>query len=603
MKPGRTENEDSSERSRIRFPWPDRRTATVLVLLVVATALALRLTGAGSMLPHRVMGDERIYTGQMSLMRSDVADPEHDVRYGFYPHLVTRLALLMSSAPPADEARTLDEHLARASAEVLLLRRLGACISVLGVLATYRLTRLFARRPASLFAAALVATSLIIEWYAPQARPHGAALGLLPLAVLACVHVARRPRPLGYALAGVSIGLAVGALQSGFVALAPLFVAHLLRQRARESRPHVSLLGALAVVAACVRLFYPFAFVDVSDPRTAAALPGHHLFGQASRGIQFFDGSGFRVLIETLWSVDPLIFVLVTGACPAWIVLRIMERRSVRSVPPATARDWTSRLRAQSDLAVVLAFVVPYSLAFGFYALTFPRYVLPLLPFLACFTASTFEGLGAVVSTRAGARRALVMAALAMLGIQTAAACRLTWLRTRPDTLTETARWLEAHVDPSSERTLIMASLDVPLLRDDLSMPAYSTVDPAYPWRLYQMRLSTEARQPGFGLDDLTSRHVRRAKETGEALLPALPAEHLVSDAFEGARLPRLARLVSEIVQELEVRISPMTVDEGDDRPFGFRDQNDEWPAERSWAWRMLRARCIGPVVEIHRLK
>jgi len=575
----------------------------VLVLLAMAAALTLRFTGAGFMLPHRVMGDERVYTGQLALMRAEVADPEHDLRYGFYPHLVTRLAVLLLPAPPVAEPRTLEEHLARASTAALLLRRISACISILGVLATYRLTRLFAGRTASLFAAALVATSLITQWYAPQARPHGAALALLPLAVLACAHVARRPMPLAYALAGLAIGLAVGALQSGIALLAPLCVAHALRNRSRESWAHVSFLGALAVVGACVRLFYPFAFVDLSDPKVAAALPGHHLFGQASHGVQYFDGSGFRVLIQNLWSADPLIFVLTGLAAATWIVLRFASARRARAPLAPVVGDWMSRLRARADLLVVLAFVLPYALAFGFYSVTFARYLLPLVPFLACFAATTFDRLADELSARAGARRTLWTAALVLVGLQTAAAVKLTWLRTRPDTLTETARWLEANVEPSRERSLIMGTLDVPLLRDERSMHEYADVDTAHPWCIYQMELPPEARRAGFGLDSIASRHVRNAGPNGEDLLREFPAERLVSDAFESMRLPRVARLVQAIVREREVRITPMTADDGDDRPFQFRDQNDEYPADLNWAWRMLHARCLGPVVEVHRLR
>jgi hypothetical protein len=128
-------------------------------------------------------------------------------------------------------------------------------------------------------------------------------------------------------------------------------------------------------------------------------------------------------------------------------------------------------------------------------------------------------------------------------------------------------------------------------------------VDSAYPWCLYQMRLPDEARRPAFGLDNLTLRHVRTAGPDGETLLQSLPADHLVSDAFEGVRHPVIANLVRSIAREREVRISPMGSESPDNRPFLFRDQNDEYPADRSWAWRMLHARRLGPVVEVHRLR
>ena len=104
------------------------------------------------------------------------------------------------------------------------------------------------------------------------------------------------------------------------------------------------------------------------------------------------------------------------------------------------------------DRLVLLAYVVPYLFVLGVYGETYERFVLPVLPFFACFAA---WGASVAVS-RAGAWRAFGLA-LAALGwaLPLVSSARLVWLRTRPDTFELAARWVTENVQPETERVLL----------------------------------------------------------------------------------------------------------------------------------------------------
>ena len=51
----------------------------------------------------------------------------------------------------------------------------------------------------------------------------------------------------------------------------------------------------------------------------------------------------------------------------------------------------------------------------------------------------------------------------------------------------------------------------------------------------------------------------------------------------------------------LEARISPDAVDRGENLPFVYQD--DGYPYTTPWYARTLHLRCVGPIVEIYKLR
>ncbi len=571
-----------------------------LAVAAVLAALCLRLPGTGALLPARIHGDERVWAGHLQLLRGPPEAAAAQEAFGFYPHLVPRLALLIAPRPAPAEEASLEAQLEHAGHDYVLLRRLSVWIGLLAPLAAYGIARRFLSPLGAAWAAWLTATSLLATWYAPQARPHGIAAALVTLGVLACLRLRERPGWPAYLAAGAAIGTAVGVLQNAFLLLAPLLVAHVLRRRtdprASALAAHARCAAALALVAAAVVAFYPFAFLPRPEGATGrAALGGHALLGQASVGVAQFDGSGALVLAHTLWSLDPVLCLLVVFGAAGWFL-----RRRPRDPDGAS---WRERVRRRADLWIVLAFAGPYLLAFGAYAITFPRYLLHLVPFLAI---AAVAGCGAWAERARMTRRAAIAAAAASVIVPFALCAHLAVLWTRPDTLEETAAFLRARPAP----TATLVSLDVPVLRSAAAIGAYRSPpgEPwAPPWVAYQSRLPDAARLAAS--TDLFTLRPSPASAPGDfvrdaaAGARALGARRLLLDASDRARRPPIARLCDALSDGVVARFSPQRRDAGDERPVLVRDQGDEWRGEASFAWRLAGARALGPVVEVHAVR
>jgi hypothetical protein len=201
---------------------PSGRTWVVLAL-VGLTGLALweRLRGIGMMLPHATQVDEFVTLRQLQVFRGADYDPETELFYALYPHLVSRTALLLPTdgGGAARPGMGLKEHLERARAPWLEVRAAAALLSLGIVPATYWLARFFLAPGWSLLAAAFAATSLLHAAFTQLARPHGPVTTFILLTVVASIHLRRQPSWKWYLLAGLSAALALGSLQSGLFAL------------------------------------------------------------------------------------------------------------------------------------------------------------------------------------------------------------------------------------------------------------------------------------------------------------------------------------------------------------------------------------------------
>jgi hypothetical protein len=177
----------------------------------------LRLVGIGYLLPEVMNRDGMVVVRQVEILRGGPATPETDPwHYGFYPHVMARIAALV----PAETARpsgpaSLEEHLALASAPWIRLRIVSALLS-----RCRRRTCSAAvlDRGGALFAAALVATSSMTSSLALQEKPHATATSFIAIALVAATSLRRKPDVRAYP-AGVAAGLAIGSLQTGAACL------------------------------------------------------------------------------------------------------------------------------------------------------------------------------------------------------------------------------------------------------------------------------------------------------------------------------------------------------------------------------------------------
>lgn len=632
-------------------PRDTRRTrvAWALVAWLVLAVAWLRETGLSFQLPTTVLADERVYLEQIEAFESGVENPATLPRAGFYPHLPARLAWATwrathaspASVPVASDARDVAAHLERSAELHVHVRRTIAWLSLLAIPAAYVLARssrprappasasptesratttiprtattssssrtedaapvepAFGTRRVALVTSALVATSVLAEIYGQEGRPHAAFLAPLALAIAAAIELRRRPTFVLALACGLAVGFGLAILQSGIFLLGPVVAALALAERVSLRRRLELFVAVLLPVVAAFVWAYPFLFVEVVDPNVQV---GHGLLGEGRVGWNLITGNGFLVLLDALWSYEPLAFLAVVVA--AFLGVRAWTRRGTRAVFHSLSRprEWND---SQRTCAIVCAFLVPYVVLFGLYERTFPRYALALLPFTAWGIARALTGrdAGDVGSSRRDRWRRLASStgpAVAAIVFQGLLVVQLARVRAAPDTVAEAAAWIEREL-PRDVRIGVLRNDDLPLLRrpERRELLVGTVFAPHQPWLAYQAKL-------GLGPWDEHARDVVAIRAArGEDTTSRLSNDgirYVVLRASGNPWRADIERVHARITRGATLRATFRAIDDDDERPFVPRDQPDAFPREAFWIGRLWRAERVGPVVRIWEL-
>jgi hypothetical protein len=578
------------------------------LLAIVCFSAWLSSTGVGFLLPHSTEPDGQVLESEVRLIQSDQKSADRGHGAGLYPQLLPRIAAAF--VPPEGSVASGDDlsaHLRAASATRRAIRLVLALLAVLCVPATWSIARRFLAPSWSLAAAAFTATSFLSLWFAQQERPHGAAAAFSALAVVAALRLRRDPRPISFVIAGIAIGLAIGALQSGVAVLLPFASAIILRERTTRRAPLAWALASLAIVAAMAWFFYPFVF----DPKLAppgrsveligsdVKLSGHHI------DLAWFNGSGLPTVFATLRDYEPLIAALALGGAAVWIV-RALRRRFGSQRAPIDAEK-------RADLFVVLAYALPYLLAIVLFQRTYQRFVIPLVPYMACLAAYFLAAIIDWIArwrSPALARRVVTIAIIAApIAVQSWAAYKLVSIRAAPDTIVQASRWIAEHA--REKRILVEPALDMPLFQSDAALAANERMlrKASFPWSTYQWNVPPAARPT----DRYELRTIGTSRdEVAKALLAdplgyvrGMHGDFAVVEVYAEWGWRPLRNLCAELRQhaELAARFTPDAPDAGDrwrDLPIEY--QEEALRTRISWYARVLAAHCTGPIVEIYRL-
>ncbi len=562
--------------------FTQRRCAFAVFALSVL-ALVARLATLDFALPFQQEPDAHILGQIAVLAQPEVSD--HDLYYtAIYPHLIARLALWTGAhATPqglGPEA-TLDEHLAAASALHLHVRALVALLSILIIPAAWWIARAFLERKWALFAAALTATSTLALQFGQMARPHAVAAALIALSVAAALRLRRRGDTSSFLLASAVTALAIGCLQNAAAVLFASLAAVLLRENARRRVLDVRLVIPVASIALSIAYFWPFLFVPTPAEELAGAtvaapsdswalvrvavvalccasgvftliaqtlkptqgarrvvpfvllvigagvawtLRGQVLhIGWQTIDLKDFDGGGAKVVSLTLWFYEPLALALALAGVFAWLSRGMRGRREVD-------------LERSKDFIVVVSYAVPYLLVLVLFRIVQQRFMLPLIPFIACAAAYGTRELTALFARRV-ASVALVALALAVPTL----ACAGYWrMRTRPQTLEQLAQWIREQNARAPIQVALHKLYDVPLARNaaNLAFGAGEAAD-LTPWLRYQgQAMSASWSGERFDLEPLFPRdELAWIRGHADEYLATLRADFVVVPAAEGGRV------------------------------------------------------------------
>lgn len=566
-----------------------------ILAVIVVLGLVIRLHGIGFLAPHLMEPDGVVIDYQIRVLDGRGPEVATHPLHAYYPHLVARVASVIPESWVApSEPRTLADHLEAAGSFRMRGRIAVALLSLLAIPLTWWLARVFLPDPWPLFAAALAAASPFVVWFAQQARPHAAAVPFVLLATCAAVELRRSGGWRAYAAVALAAGLAVGSLQNGVAALGPIGIALILRWK--KDGPRV-LLGALAlviVVAAFVARLYPFLFEGHAkdgmavDGEGTLALSRHQVF------LGLFNGRGFEVVWKSLEEYDPLLTASAILGLVAAVIAIVVGRK--RLGPERAA-----------DLAIVLAYVLPYLVVIGLYQRTYQRFALPLVPFLAILAAY-----GLFATSRVLGRRLAWIAgsiAFALACAQFAWSHRLGTVRAAQDTIQQAAAWIAANSNAETDRIDVMPGLDLPLARTRASIERdeRQKLEQNAPWSRHVCDPRTppiDAPKYDIAWMDLVTPEARQnAHSEAYGFARALTGRYAVITAWPEGSRPAL-RAVREGLAgqyELVARFNADDPDVGEDVPLVHQD--DELPYTTPWALRILGAKCVGPSVEIYRLR
>ena len=561
-------------------PMPGRSAWTLCVLFaLIGCAGWARFSSIGSRLPHAPSNDEHVYIWQMDLFGS-AEDPRRDPSYGFYPHLISRIASVWPTSAPTSP-KTLDEHLAVAGADFVRARSVVALLSLLALPATWLVARRFLKPGFALLAVGFVATSVLTTWYATEARPHAAVASFMVCSVAAALAIRERGKAWTYLLGGLITGLALATLQSGALCFVPLVVAHIARPR--EQRPRERAWLALAIVVAVLVAwpFYPFLFatpekIGNGPPQGATVFFGHDLW------LRGFDGSGFRRLLSALWQYETLPFLLaLLGLCA--------------SLPRSSRRIERPRV----ELVIALSLCLPYLLLFGLYYNTYARFALPLVPFLAIAAAAAVDRVASLFARPV--LRALVFVIAAAGALAPCAA--LIRLRHAPDTAQLAARWIAAHVS-MKETLAVLPSLDLPLARDPsgLGNKTSRVGERLSAWRTYERSHGAAiARLPTWDIEDLRVPFQDEGEWNGvQEFVDRAGARWFVLETYD-RRILRDLVAWARLHARSSVRIATADAAVRDERAFLMHDGlYDE--LEFCWTLRLFSEDRLGSMIEIYHL-
>lgn len=610
----------------------------------MAACLGLRLTGLDHGLPHRMEPDAEVVT-QVEVMRG-----EHEAtsayragNYGTYPLLIAQLTTLLfeGNAPLESGVQPgLEEHLERASRNFLDTRRTVALFSILIVPATFLLACSFVSPGWALLAAALAAFSLLDQNFSQQARSHGMLAPLMCLTMVAALRLRRRGDWGSYVLAAVACALALGCLHSAVAMWPALLVAHfLVGDGERILAPRIWLAPrswfapkawlAIGLIFAAIPLFYPFVFEGAQDTEVGVPrMEGSSLWlGNHEIDFALFDGGGFLTLLRTFEFYEPVLGLLLLVALAA-LVWRASAGRPAGLEQVEQVERPVPGPGQRRDLLVVLTYVLPYLLVIGLFRETFERFLLPLLPFCAVFAAWGVRELVARIAAPA-LRRVMVACVCLLLLLPASASARLAWLRSQPDTGSEAAAWMSAHLEPGAEPIFLSpvpsahrsdSSMELPLLRTpdalrqargpklglyniwsvyQLRLPDLPPVDAQWPIRWLVSRIKDLGVPPGVG-------RLEHLERTPQAFFATSGPGLFVIEVYEQRDQNPTHIYLRGALQSLGTRLARFSPDgpEHDTRfPLIYQDRVEDGGAWPNYFRRVFTARTTGPVIEIYRVE
>ncbi|MBL8857466.1 MAG: glycosyltransferase family 39 protein [Planctomycetes bacterium] len=554
-----------------------------LLVLIVTVAFALRWAPAQRMLPQLPEPDAfQVLHAQE--WKNDPALVRHWEYAQRYPQLLTRILSVFPVREPQAHltgAERLDDALECAAAPYQRARIVVLLLSLLALPLTWLVARRFTGPNGALIATWLIATSLLHALFSTQGRPHGVHLTAALFAVWSALRLVERATVARTALAVIAAATAMATLQNGVFTLAPLALALWFTPGSRLRRAAAAVALPLVAAALAFTLYPVLPTIDSS---------GIHLGGALSHNVFFRDFTFRGVFVAARWFFghDPIMCVLFLVGL-AWSVPWLFKH----------GRELVSGRRAL--VAVVLAYVGPYSLLMLISEDVYERFLLPLLPWcaiLALQPLTTFVEQRARTSRPSVAARLITAAIALVLMMPLAVAARFAWVSAQPDTLQQAADWLVR--EAGTEPIVVTPGLTLPLLSSPSAL-ASGRGDSTFESRVwFAWQLAHPSESGGFDLFGIpgTVAGSRPGHEEIDAWLAARAPRYVV---FEVSRKMTMLPALNYLREWSAARGAVVHRSDGpvpERIELGLAD----YQSIEQFAVRIFGMRAFGPEIEIWRI-
>jgi YYY domain-containing protein len=409
------------ETSGARSFWAGPRFWIVAILLFAAAARFINIEWDQR---HFYHPDERAITYAVNRITLQPLNLDPDwFNYGTLPIYLTKLTTVAMSA--------LDPGATSYDGVIVNGRRMSALMGTLTVVLTIVLgTRLYGWQ-AGLLAGALLAACPLHVQNSRFITVDVTLTFFVLLALMQMVRLSREGRTWQYLTAGACIGLAVATKFSAMPLFLPLGIAALYRWSRERRSGRFFVLTSAAVLAAIVAfaLAEPYAIIRwerfVRDIREQSEMVRNA--GLFPYTTQYMHTPKY---LYELWQLVVWCMAPPLGLTALWATL---------------ARIGTSWRERRGEELVMLSWVIPFFLVSGWFEVKFPRYLLPIYPFLILWASAWL-----VHKFRSGSLVGRVGLPLVVAGTLAATLAFMSTY-TRPHTVVTASEWFYDHVPAGSK--------------------------------------------------------------------------------------------------------------------------------------------------------
>lgn len=307
---------------------------------------------------------------------------------------------------------------------------LGILPSILSVYLTYKIALKVVSKKAALYASLVMAVTFLNCINAHYAYTDNLLVLFVILSFISMARLIDNQRRIDYAVTGLVVGLAVATKYNALLLMAPFLIAHIIGKR-KEGLSNLINLNVMIFAGTAVLTFIicnPYSILDASffweslthRIRGGYRGLGHHL------AYSLFEGLG---AIPTILGAIGLVWFL--------------------------KKDFKKAI-------FLLSFPVIFYIHLVFKSQPFPRYALPMVPFLAIGMAFLMFELYEKVKTKA-LKIAIIVVSLLLVMPTTAKSIKADTLFTSKDTRIEAKEWIEKNVPPGTRITLAHTFFSPPL--------------------------------------------------------------------------------------------------------------------------------------------